>query len=501
MCVCVCLSLSVCECVCTCVHMCRDRGTAGQRDRVTEGQRDSGTDPSAALGTSRPHILAAQFECYMKINQDPQRPDNGTFCNRTWDGWLCWGDADPGTVLQMCPDYFQDFDPAEKVTKVCNPDGQWFQHPESNRVWSNYTQCQAYTKGKLKVAYSLLYLAMVGHGLSIISLIISLIIFSYFKSLSCQRVSLHKNMFMSFILNSVVTVIWLSTITNNRERVASNPISCKVLSVVIQYTFASSYFWMLCQGIYLHTLIIVAVFVGEQQLVSYYILGWGFPIIPAAVYALGRGMFFNDNCWISSNTHLLYIIHGPIYVALLVNLFFLLNIVRVLITKLKVTHSAETTAYMKVVRAILILIPLLGVQFILVPCRPEGRLARAVYEFIMNIFSHFQGLLVAIIFCFCNSEAQTALRRKWAQWKVVWGKNPVNSTFHSHCTTSSFTTGDTGLVPANLELSAPLVVTALADAHHQGPPRELAQTNGQQRGSKAGLQQEQTTRLMETTRI
>jgi hypothetical protein len=35
--------------------------------------------------------------------------------------------------------------------------------------------------------------------------------------------------------------------------------------VVIQYTFASSYFWMLCQGIYLHTLIIVAVFVGEQR--------------------------------------------------------------------------------------------------------------------------------------------------------------------------------------------------------------------------------------------
>ena len=39
-------------------------------------------------------------------------PPAGTFCNRTWDGWLCWGDAEPGTVLQMCPEYFQDFDPA-----------------------------------------------------------------------------------------------------------------------------------------------------------------------------------------------------------------------------------------------------------------------------------------------------------------------------------------------------------------------------------------------------
>ena len=32
-------------------------------------------------------------------------------------------------------------------------------------------------------------------------------------------------MFMSFILNSVVTVIWLSTVPNNQELVASNPVS------------------------------------------------------------------------------------------------------------------------------------------------------------------------------------------------------------------------------------------------------------------------------------
>lgn len=37
---------------------------------------------------------------------------------------------------------------------MCNPDGQWFRHPESNRVWTNYTQCQAYTKDKLKVKHS-----------------------------------------------------------------------------------------------------------------------------------------------------------------------------------------------------------------------------------------------------------------------------------------------------------------------------------------------------------
>ncbi|XP_071379404.1 calcitonin gene-related peptide type 1 receptor [Centroberyx affinis] len=482
------------------VSQCEDVGSVvAVEEAVEEQKKETSSDNMSSV--SRLQILAAQFECYLKIIHDPARAEEGTFCNRTWDGWLCWGDAAPGTVMQMCPEYFQDFDPAEKVTKVCNPDGQWFHHPESNRVWSNYTQCQTYTKEKLKLAFSLYYLAMVGHGLSIVSLIISLIIFSYFKSLSCQRISLHKNMFLSFILNSIVTVIWLSAVANNQATVASNPVSCKVLSVLNQYTFASTYFWMLCEGIYLHTLIIVAVFVGEQQLFWYYVLGWGFPIIPAITYAVGRGLFFNDKCWISSDTQLLYIIHGPIHAALLVNFFFLLNIVRVLITKLKVTHRAESTAYMKVVRATLILIPLLGAQFILVPWRPEGRTARAIYEFIMHIFSHFQGLLVAIIFCFCNAEAQTALRRKWAQLKIAWGKTgwgETNATANSHCNYHTNSITETSRATVSLELPA--------DSNHylstgdQKPPHQ--QANGQQSNRRrSGNGETEASQSLETTDI
>ena len=69
-----------------------------------------------------------------------------------------------------------------------------------------------------------------------------------------------------------------------------------------------------------------------------------------------------------------------------VNLFFLLNIVRVLITKLKVTHKAEFSLYMKAVRATLILIPLLGIHFVLLPYKGPSE----VYQYVMNIFIHTQ---------------------------------------------------------------------------------------------------------------
>ncbi|KAJ7426764.1 hypothetical protein WISP_12839 [Willisornis vidua] len=270
----------------------------------------------------------------------------GPYCNRTWDGWLCWSDVAAGTVsVQRCPDYFQDFNPSEKVTKICDPNGNWFRHPESNRTWTNYTQCNSYTHEKVKV-------------------------------------------------------------------------SCKVSQFIYLYLMGCNYFWMLCEGIYLHTLIVVAVFAEKQHLMWYYLLGWGFPLIPACIHAVARTLYYNDNCWISSDTHLLYIIHGPICAALLVNLFFLLNIVRVLITKLKDTHRAESNLYMKAVRATLILVPLLGIEFVLFPWRPEGRIAEEVYDYVMHILMHYQGLLVATIFCFFNGEVQAVLRRHWNQYKI-----------------------------------------------------------------------------------
>ncbi|XP_018598128.1 calcitonin gene-related peptide type 1 receptor-like isoform X2 [Scleropages formosus] len=371
---------------------------------------------------TRNKIITAQFECYQKIMKNAGRGREGTMCNSTWDGWLCWDDEKAGsTSHQPCPDYYNDFDTSEMATKICTESGHWFLHPESNRTWSNYTRCNKHTIESKMTALNLLYLALIGHGLSLASLFISLGIFFHFKSLSCQRITLHKNLFFSFMLNSVITIIWLTAVANNQELVQQNLTSCKVSMFLHLYLMGCNYFWMLCEGIYLHTLIVVAVFAEKQHLMWYYLLGWGFPLIPALIHAVARSYYYNDNCWISSNTSLLYIIHGPICAALLVNLFFLLNIVRVLITKLKVTHQTESSLYMKAVRATLILVPLLGIQHVLLPYKPQERQAAEIYDYVMNISIHFQGLLVATIFCFFNGEVQGVLKRHWNQHRIQFG--------------------------------------------------------------------------------
>ncbi|CAJ0604633.1 unnamed protein product, partial [Cylicocyclus nassatus] len=111
-----------------------------------------------------------------------------------------------------------------------------------------------------------------------------------------------------------------------------------------------------------------------------------FPLIPATIHAIARSYYYNDKdvgvaCRCAS---------AAVSVSLQVNLFFLLNIVRVLITKLKVTHQAESSLYMKAVRATLILVPLLGIQYVLLPYKPGGRVSSEIYDYVMNILMHYQ---------------------------------------------------------------------------------------------------------------
>ncbi|KAF3833758.1 hypothetical protein F7725_024962 [Dissostichus mawsoni] len=343
----------------------------------------------------RKKILDSQYNCIERMRRDAPYNKSAQHCSRNWDGWLCWGDTPAATyALQNCPNYFGDFDPTEKATKYCGEDGQWFRHPDTNRTWSNYTLCNENTRAKLKSAYILFYMAIVGHALSIASLLISLAIFFYFRSLSCQRITLHKNLFCSYVFNSALTIISLVAVVNNPEVVARNPVGCKVLQFFHMYMLGCNYFWMLCEGIYLHTLIVVAVFAEEQHLHWYYLLGW----VPASIHAVARKKYFDD---------------------------------KVLVTKLRDTHRAESNMYMKAVRATLILVPLLGIQFVILPWRPGNRLAGEVYEYIMHILMHHQ--------------VQAALKRQWMQYKTQWGQRRKD---HCSMRSTSYTATSITEVPA-----------------------------------------------------
>lgn len=60
---------------------------------------------------------------------------------------------------------------------------------------------------------------------------------SAFRSLSCQRITLHKNLFLSFILNSIITVVWLTTMVNKDGHIYNYSVSQSDRSSQICPTF------------------------------------------------------------------------------------------------------------------------------------------------------------------------------------------------------------------------------------------------------------------------
>ena len=111
-------------------------------------------------------------------------------------------------------------------------------------------------------------------------------------------------------------------------------------------------------------------------------------------------------------SHTMWLLTVPVCVSLLASLLFLVNVVRVLLTKL---HSASPNpaplGLRKATRATLILIPLFGLQHILLPLRPEkGSELEKYYQITSAILVSSQGFCVSCLFCFVNHDVIYAVR-------------------------------------------------------------------------------------------
>ncbi|KAF4520989.1 hypothetical protein B566_EDAN002485 [Ephemera danica] len=180
----------------------------------------------------------------------------------------------------------------------------------------------------------------------------------------------------------------------------------------------------LFQGLYLHTLL-VAAFLAEERLVRWlYALGWVLPAAVTALYAALRGSASEHSetaeCWIHDSRYTVVLV-APVCASMVISLLFLCNIVRVLVIKLRAgprVGARPSRSVLQAVRATLLLLPLLGLHYLLTPFRPEEKASpgwQQGYEVLSAITASFQGLCVAILFCFCNGEVIGQVKRKWQQ--------------------------------------------------------------------------------------
>uniref|UniRef100_A0A224YGZ0 Adenylate cyclase-coupled calcitonin receptor n=1 Tax=Rhipicephalus zambeziensis TaxID=60191 RepID=A0A224YGZ0_9ACAR len=312
------------------------------------------SDPDTAMQMSV--LEDARKKCEADNRSTPSA--GGLTCPQTWDGLVCWRATPAGTVARVqCPSYVFGFDAAEVATKKCLENGTWFFSQSQNRTWTNYTRCTTD---------------------------------QYMHS---ENISIFEN------------------------------VDCKVFTSFWHYVLMANYCWILMEGLYLHSLVFLAFFTDSSSILRYVALGWGLPVLFIVPWVVVRATLDDTLCWTTNpRQDLFWIIRGPITASILVNFILFLNITRVLFAKLfaSQTPQARKYRYRKWFKSTLVLVPLFGAHYAFLlgmSLAAAGDLLELVWLYVDQLFSSFQGFVVALLYCFLNGEVQTELRKLIQRWR------------------------------------------------------------------------------------
>ncbi|XP_029013923.1 glucagon receptor isoform X2 [Betta splendens] len=391
-------------------------------------------------------------QCLDYFNATP--PASGLVCYRTFDQYACWPDGRPGTTVNVsCPWFLPWHRKVQHglVYRVCKDNGQWAQRNTSECEDDPGEQQYGRILSQLRLMYT------VGYSLSLGALLLALGILITFRKLHCMRNNIHMNLFASFILRAVSILVKDALLTLTLDPRSSSDLQtpagvnipavswCRAAMVMMQYSVMANNYWLLVEGIYLHSLLVITVFSERKYFYSYLAIGWGAPLMFVLPWITVKYLYENKECWERNiNMGYWWIIRSPILFACLINFFIFIRIIKILMSKLRAHQMRYTDYKFRLAKSTLTLIPLLGIHailftFVIDEYVPKGSLLRLIRLFCDLLFNSFQGLLVAILYCFVNKEVQSEMLKKWKRWKL--GKDIDEEYRHTHSQTPHIKSG------------------------------------------------------------
>ncbi|CAB1425365.1 unnamed protein product [Pleuronectes platessa] len=387
-------------------------------------------------------------QCLDYLNTTP--PATGLVCNRTFDLYACWPDGLPGTTVNVsCPWFLPWHRKVQQglVYRVCREDGQWAKKNTSECEDDPGEQQYGRILSQLRIMYT------VGYSLSLGALLLALGILITFRKLHCMRNNIHMNLFASFILRAMSILVKDALLTLTLDPRSSSDTRthawavmwCRGAMVMMQYSVMANNYWLLVEGIYLHSLLVITVFSERKYFFIYLAIGWGAPLIFVLPWITVKYLYENEECWERNiNMGYWWIIRSPILFAYLINFFIFISIIKILMSKLRAHQMRYTDYKFRLAKSTLTLIPLLGIHailftFVIDESVPKGSMLRLIRLFCDLLFNSFQGLLVAILYCFVNKEVQSEILKKWKRWKL--GKDIDEEYRHTHSHTPQVKSG------------------------------------------------------------
>ncbi|KAJ7316097.1 hypothetical protein JRQ81_002259 [Phrynocephalus forsythii] len=358
---------------------------------------------------------------------------------------------------------------AGNVYRVCLDQGIWQEFENSTVVWTNRSECNVEQHLIINVQEHTLLVTLkdfytVGYSISFSSLVLALFIMLLLRKLHCTRNYIHMNLFVSFILRAIGVLLkdsitqstyfiyldtekpsdlngWISPLSPEKKTL------CRLALLFMHYVVEANYFWLLVEGIYLHRLL-TAVLSEKHQLLRYIVLGWGVPLLFVASWGIIRYHLEYEGCWATNqNMAFWWIIRGPILFSIVVNFCIFLNILKLLLSKLKAQQMNFRDYKLRLARSTLVLIPLLGIHEVVFSFITDEQIegsSRHVKTFIQLTIGSFHGFLVALLYCFSNGEVRAELHKQWSRFLLAkpcflgknikhLGRSPKKSPLNNNC--------------------------------------------------------------------
>ncbi|GAU99037.1 hypothetical protein RvY_10093-2 [Ramazzottius varieornatus] len=385
------------------------------------------------------------------------------YCPAEWNSVSCWPPTFAGLqAVTSCPSDYMHFDPGYNAARSCYLNGTW-------AIRSDYDVCLNHTlvddgsmaaEEMAQLAEMVVY--YLGYTASFFSCCVALWLFFYFRTLHCLRNTLHCNLIITYILVSVTWIIMTSVVVVDpstaevrpytvTDEMSSHPlpegflpmvdfgVDCRVFVGIFTFFQVTNFCWMLVEGLYI---ILIIFRTHKLELLCYWpfaVVGWGLPILIVAIWVPVKLSYDNRGCWLDSASSYNFVYIGPILLVLLINVIFLVTIMYVLLRKYRGTTTAAVSTQ-RTAKSFFILLPLLGVTYVIVLVLPQEKIARAVLRIVTAFFSSLQGFFVSLLYCFMNNEVRAIIRLRGNSFFPyrTWLKlDRSQSTRRSHRTLSS----------------------------------------------------------------
>ncbi|XP_059143500.1 corticotropin-releasing factor receptor 2-like isoform X2 [Physella acuta] len=301
---------------------------------------------------------------------------------------------------------------------------------ELNKTDINTTiiNSELYNAGDDYIVMIMTHFYLYGGSINVAILIPTVAVLSCCKSVWSYRNTIHINLLASFLLRFTTELIFVGSLYAGY---IIEELGMKIIYYIFNYVCLATFMWMLVEGLYLHFILVLRPFQDSKPpFLLFYFIGWGIPGLTLITWSLC--LHFSKLSPLDYNAEtvkIAYIITVPIILCLVINFIIVINLIRIILTKLTSKNNTEARKLWQVSKSMMILIFLLGpihLVFAFPMYSDHNPTLHHVYMVYNIVAPHVQSIICAI-FSLSSGKVPQTFTRRWSRFKDLQAIQNITS--------------------------------------------------------------------------